>query len=539
LGTVLALALYALLLAGGSCLVWRRPVAALYAWIVGLALHNSVMAALYAAGLRGSALGAVQAWKEILLAVAVARVLVDAARMRRLPFRRELPDWLALAFGILVLVYALLPQHVLGGLADRKTVAYALRHDGVPVVVFLLFRALACRPGEARRFAATLLATAGVAALAGLVDVYAIPIGWWRTNGVVDYFHRQLGYDYHGTGGLPENFVFNTGSERDFLRRLVSVFLSPLAASYLFVVALLAASVDALRPRVAVPLAAAVFAGLLFTFSRASLFALAAGLVVVAAARRRPWPLAAAAVVVAVTIGWAHVFPHVGPTGRWTRADLVLQRANAKRLGGVCKAGALSACEPSIQSHLTNLREGIRTVVHHPQGYGLGNAGQAAKRSGTPLRAGESNYTELGVETGLLGAVLWTLWGLSILAWLLRARGLAAAATAAAFAAILVLAVQSDVIGDPWVAYCVWALAGLFAARGTSRVPVALNDAVADRPSTSDSRSAEAAVTSAVTGPMRTRTRLPRVATERISPRRWFRAESLSGAAGATATSQG
>jgi hypothetical protein len=31
---------------------------------------------------------------------------------------------------------------------------------------------------------------------------------------------------------------------------------------------------------------------------------------------------------------------------------------------------------------------------------------------------------------------------------------------AAAFAAILALAVQTDVIGDPWVAYCVWALAG-------------------------------------------------------------------------------
>jgi hypothetical protein len=30
----------------------------------------------------------------------------------------------------------------------------------------------------------------------------------------------------------------------------------------------------------------------------------------------------------------------------------------------------------------------------------------------------------------------------------------------AAFAAILALAVQTDVIGDPWVAYCVWALAG-------------------------------------------------------------------------------
>ncbi len=34
---------------------------------------------------------------------------------------------------------------------------------------------------------------------------------------------------------------------------------------------------------------------------------------------------------------------------------------------------------------------------------------------------------------------------------------------AAAFAAILALAIQTDVIGDPWVAYCVWALGGALA----------------------------------------------------------------------------
>ncbi len=78
-----------------------------------------------------------------------------------------------------------------------------------------------------------------------------MPIGWWRSNGVVDYFHRHLGYDYHGTGygssrtapgGLPENFVYNVGGDRPFLRRLVSTFLSPLGSSYLFVVALLVAA---------------------------------------------------------------------------------------------------------------------------------------------------------------------------------------------------------------------------------------------------------------------------------------------------------
>ena len=89
---------------------------------------------------------------------------------------------------------------------------------------------------------------------------------------------------------------------------------------------------------------------------------------------------------------------------------------------------------------------------------GLGNVGQTASRTNTKILAGESNYTELGVELGVLGAVLWTAWGLGLLTGLVRCG---AAAAGAVFAAILVLAIQTDVIGDPWVAYCVWALGGL------------------------------------------------------------------------------
>ena len=152
----------------------------------------------------------------------------------------------------------------------------------------------------------TLLGTAAFVAGLGLVDVYAVSIGWWRTNGVVDYFHKQLGYDYHGTGehprvaGLPENFVYNVGGDRPFLRRLVSTFLSPLASSYLFVVALLVAAAAFRRRPAVLALSALAAAGLLWTFSRSALLAVAAGLLVLAALRRRPREVAAAVAVVAV-----------------------------------------------------------------------------------------------------------------------------------------------------------------------------------------------------------------------------------------------
>jgi hypothetical protein len=460
----IALAVYGLLLVPGAALVWRRPVLALYAWAVGLAAHNAVMAALYGAGVRDGGLTALQAWKEILLGIALSRVSVDALRARRLAFRVHPVDALALAFGLLVCVYAVLPQGWLDGSADRSAIGLALKHDLIPVGAYFLGRSLLLRREDLVRLGWTLLGAAGAVAVLGLLDDFLIPISWWRDSAVVDYFHKHLGYDYNGTGGLPENFIYNTGSEDHFLRRLVSVFLGPLASAYMFVVALLVGAALLRRLRFLAALSVVIAVGLLFTFSRSSLLALAAGLVVLAFVRRRWWPVAAAAATLAVSAGWVYAFPHAAPEGKWTQQDLVQQRNIAQQKPGA-SGSAGSIDEPSIHNHWISLREGVRTVVHHPQGYGLGNAGQTASRTETPIRAGESNYTEIGAETGLFGSLLWTTWGLGILVALVlgarRTGWWAGAGVAAAFAAGLVLAVQTDVIGDPWMAYCLWSLAGI------------------------------------------------------------------------------
>jgi len=351
-------------------------------------------------------------------------------------------------------------------------VALGLRHDVVPVGAYFLGRSLALTRRDWRSLAWTLLGVAAAVAAWGLIDAYAISIAWWRSSAAVPYFHKHLGYDYHGTGGLPENFIYNVGGDKPFLRRLVSSFLSPLASGYLFVVALLVA---ATRRRLAIALTVVVLAGLLWTFSRSSLVALASALVVLAALRRSVVLLGGAAVVIAVAIAWAHVFPHIGPTGRFTQADLTYQHQHAGR-GQAGSFSAVSENEPSLHEHWTSLKDGVRTVVHHPEGYGLGNVGQVASRTDTKLLAGESNYTELGVELGIVGSLLWTAWGLALFLGLVRAR---AFRVCAAFAAVLALAVQTDVIGDPWVAYCVWGLAGALTLRArpqerlaTAEVPV-------------------------------------------------------------------
>jgi hypothetical protein len=493
--TAAALGVYGFVLGLVGAIVWRRPVAILPVFVVGLAAHNAVAAALFGLGVRGHALTAVQAWKEILFGVVAVRLVLDAWRARRLPFRPAPADWLALAFAVVVVAYALAPQAALDGLADRHARAYALRHDLVPVLAYFLGRCLLVDRAALKRLGWTLVGAAGAVAALGLIEVYGVSIDWWRASSVPSYFHDQLGYDYHGTGGLPENFVFNTGSEDHFLRRVVSVFLSPLATAYMLVVALLFAFAGGpllRRPRLLVALGAVCAAGLLFTFTRAAILGLVAGLVILAVARRRLWPVGAAVVALAAGVAFAEVFPSLASRGSWTEADLVFQREQAVLHPGA-SGGTTDPSESSIRSHLTSVRAGLETVARHPQGFGLGNAGTVASREDVEVKAGESNYTELGVETGVAGMLLFAAWNLALLGSLLAAarravddtERWAAAAVASSLAAVLALAVQTDTLGDPWLAYCIWALGGAVVtatARAAVRSPRAVPAVAPSRP---------------------------------------------------------
>jgi hypothetical protein len=423
----------------------RRPVWVLHALIVGLALHNVVVALLWRAGVRGTALTVVSAWKDVLLLVALA--LVVRAR-GGLPFKGTFADWLALAFGVLVVVYGLLPQSWLGGYATHKGVLYAARHDLLPVGAYFLGRGLDLTQQERARLCHTVLAVAAFVAAFGLIDVYAVPLSWWRPVG--GWFHDQLGLDYFGLSKLPENFVYNAGNGVVF-RRLTSTFLSPLATSYLLVVALFFVP---LRRRWGQALALLLFVALLFTHTRSALLALAGGLVLLALVRRSLRPLLYAVVVAVLGFAFVKSYDHIGPRTHFTKTELAQQEQNAKLHHGVSN-DPTAVNEASTSEHWQALREGVRTVVHHPWGFGLGNSGVTAVRTHITPKAGESTYTELGVELGLLGALVFVAWSLA----LLRLTFVRRPWFGAAFAAVLFLGLQTDVIGVPWIAVTVWALA--------------------------------------------------------------------------------
>ena len=427
---------------------------ALAALCVGLALHNVAMAELWDAGVRGGSLDVLAAWKEALLAVALGMALWHGGRDFVAQSHKRLPDLLALAYVAFVVAYALVPQGWLDGEASAHTRLLALRHDLLPVGGYALGRLLVLRRGDERLLRLVLLATAAGVALIGIVDVYAVSLQWWRDSGAPGWFQSQLGLTYDGLSGLPENFVYNPGDERP-LRRLVSTFLSPLATSYLLVVTLLLLAARRRAEWWAGALAALLLAALLLTHTRAAILALAGGLVVLALAQRRVAPVVLAAAVVVLGITGVGLYDAFAPETRFTPTELRQQRAHAAeepRASG----DAFSAGESSLSSHWTNLRAGIDTVTRHPQGFGLGNAGVTAKRSGTRPRAGESTYTELGVEVGLLGALAFVAWNLALLRELWRRS----AWLAASLAAVLALGLQTDVIGVHWLAVVLWGLCG-------------------------------------------------------------------------------
>ena len=437
----------------------RVAVAALGALVVGLALHNVVMAELWDAGVRGGALDVAAAWKEALLLVAFLFLLW---RVRRLP-PLVAADVLAAAYTALVLLYAVLPQSSLGGGATTHGVLLAVRHDLLPVAGYAFGRLLGLVWQDSGRLGLLVAFTAAGVALVGLLDVFFVPLQTWRDSGVPGWYRDQLSLTYRCLSYLPENWIFNTGEESNPIRRLVSTFLSPLATAYVLVVALIFLVTRFYRWW-AIALSALLFVALLYTHTRAAVLALAAGLVVLAVVQRRLLPAVAAGVVVLVSVGLFAAYSTIGPSTSYTAAELACLRKNAHAHPGA-SAEPFSTSDASLSSHWRNLRDGIKTVLRHPQGYGLGNAGVVAVRTGVQIKAGESTYPELGVEAGLAGALAFVLWNVALVVALWRRE----AWLAAALVAVLLLGLQTDVIGIPWIAVVLWAAAGMALTGGTTR----------------------------------------------------------------------
>ena len=132
----------------------QRPVWILHVFVVGLALHNVVMAELYAAGVRGTALDVVSAWKEALLVLGL--VLVLRAHGRR-PFDGCDATGSRSPTEPSSCCTRCCRKAALGGGATRHGVLLGLRHDWLPVAAYFFGRGLGLSVREFRALVATIL----------------------------------------------------------------------------------------------------------------------------------------------------------------------------------------------------------------------------------------------------------------------------------------------------------------------------------------------------------------------------------------------
>ena len=172
--------------------------------------------------------------------------------------------------------------------------------------------------------------------------------------------------------------------------------------------------------------------------------------------RRSARPSSALAVAV-VVVGAAFVQAYAtSGRARTSRSRELAYQAQHAHESPAKSNDATSANEASSSEPLASLRDGARTVARSTRrASASATPASTAARTHVTIEAGESTYTELGVETGLLGGLLFVAWSLALLRRLTGAPWLAAS-----FVAVLALGLQTDVIGIPWIAVVVWALAG-------------------------------------------------------------------------------
>ena len=267
---------------------------------------------------------------------------------------------------------------------------------------------------ERARLCRTVLATAAFVAAFGLIDVYVVPLSWWRPArpaGSSD----QLGLDYSAGVRAAGELRLQRGQRR----RLPAAHLDvPLAARDR-----LPARRRAVLHPAAAPLGAA--ARRCCSSRRSSGRTRArrcsrSSPVLVLRRDRAPAPRRArlASRSSSPCVGFAFVkgYDHFGPRTHFTATELQVQEQNAKQHPrDVERRDERERVVDERASRVAARRRAHgRCTIRGASGSATPASPRRARTS--QVEAGESTYTELGVETGLLGGLVFVAWSLALLA---------------------------------------------------------------------------------------------------------------------------
>ncbi|MEA2646351.1 MAG: hypothetical protein QOE92_1434 [Chloroflexota bacterium] len=418
----------AIVLAG---LTYRRPGVGLAVLILALPFYPYILARLQVWGVSPLVVAQMRYWKELVLVVLVLRAVRN-----RYPFDSRI-DRVAIGVMVVTTVFAVFPI----GPADTYSRVLAARQIAAAILLFMAVRHLDLSP-RAVSFIQTGLVVAGVVLSLFAFWNHFAPEDWTsfvRNSGLAAYQHSAV------ESSVTVVVDRGTLAGQEYIRS-GSLFLNPLSLGHfmLIPIAVVLARGVASRPRAFDILAGAIcVAGLMTTLTRSAIVAvpLMVAIAVSGGLHRQRLALGLFAVSLAL-------YPVAGSLGVGEQLQSGLDPTNTRTEG-----------------HVDALQSDVQAMISRPQGTGLATAGPQGERFGVEGHTiAESWFFQVGLETGLLGMVLYV----SLLVMAMRelwARSkLGSSAATAAVCALSGLAFAGLVLhsfGDLHTAFAAWGLAGM------------------------------------------------------------------------------
>ena len=498
------------LLAAAIVLSWQRPQRALYIFIVGLPLHSLLMAFIFEGTNSIGFVKAIQAWKEILLAVVLLRLVLPAINRWRKDRQLRLTalDVCVAAFVLLCLASVVLPAHAaLSGSTSISLIGrlYGFRQLVVPLVAYVIGRLISFDMRDLRwvvglwGFDALLFSAAAIGErLFWGADIFA-------AANFGNYLHVFFGFTSFHRYGMTDTFYTGTP---DWLPRAFSLTMNPLDLATLLVVTipvvlsvvgLLRITHSQRRGLMVLLLGTLVMssAALILSWSRGSLIfgVIVVVIMAIAGGIRWNWPGIGAVVVggalglvlfsiIASVIATASIAdrPDLGTHGLLTSGAAYNLGTSSPISGVLTHSGDPN--NTSTQGHVDSLKQLVTLILHRPVGYGIGTAGQVGIRFNTGVGS-ESAYFNVGVGLGIQGMLLYfiLLGGAIFVCWQVTRSRLSPLWRAAflgigvAWVAIVLNGFIAEISLNLFVMFCFWWLTGIAVTKLQQSRVVAVTDA--------------------------------------------------------------
>ncbi|MHC1698702.1 MAG: O-antigen ligase family protein [Geobacteraceae bacterium] len=371
-------------------LFYRNQYYCLYFYIIWLPLQAFVLSGMAATGIFSDRLIIfLSSLKELALVMVMAVLLLKGRLWLK---RLTIVDWLFLLNVVLILVYAILPDSVLGVPSSLKVKAFGLRSALITLIVFLVGRTVPYDSQYVKKGIRLLTGMCILIAVFGVFELLFVPRKF-LIAGLVPYNVLK--------GGDLENLLrIDLSYEVEYIgfifKRMMSFFLSPLSLAY-FLILPLGLTLAAMRHRIVGTNKILLHAPIiLFLYGVTIILSSTRGVIVTS-------------LIMLILVYWSRhhykkIFLMMVPLG------LILALSPMKQI----LLQTINLEDPSARAHLFAYTMGVGTVLQHPFGIGLGQAGPTAvfikgsqgAYGKDDATVGESLYLTMAAERGLPSVVI-------------------------------------------------------------------------------------------------------------------------------------